>query len=68
MEERERERERSEHWCSVTVGTKEDKVNGSHDRCGQVGRVFIPLSSNGQTEGSTAALVKPAKIEQREHN
>jgi len=35
-------RERSEHWCSVTVGTKEDEVNGSNDRCGQVGRVFIP--------------------------
>ena len=61
-------RERSKHWCSVTVRTKEDEVNGSDDRCGQVGEVYIPLSSNGQKEGSTAALVKPVRIKQRERN
>jgi len=63
------ERERSEDWCSVMVRTKEDEVNGSDDRCGQVGGVYITLSSNGQKEGgtatlkgSTAALVKPVRI------
>jgi len=39
-------RERSEHWCSVTVRTKEDEVNGTDDHCGQVGGVYIPLTSN----------------------
>jgi len=46
---------------------KEDEVHRSGDRCGQVGGVFIPLSSNGQKEGGTtslkggtATLVKPA--------
>jgi len=61
-------RERSEHWCSVTVRTKEDEVSGLGDRCGQVGEVYIPLSSNGQKEGGTAALVKPVRITQRECN
>jgi len=61
-------RERSQHWCSVTVRMKEDEVSGSDDHCGLVGGVYIPLSSNGQKEGGTAALVKPVRITQRECN
>jgi len=52
--------------CSVMVGTKEDEVYGSGNRCGQVERVFIPLSSIGQIKGNTATLARPARIAQRE--
>jgi len=48
------------HLCSVMVRMMEDKVNGLDNHCGQVGEVYISLSSNGQKEGSTAALVKLA--------
>jgi len=41
LREQQWRRERSEHWCSVTIGTKEDEVYGSGDRCGQVERVFL---------------------------
>ena len=39
---------------------------GIGDRCGQVERIFIPLSSNGQIKGGTATLARPARIDHRE--
>ena len=42
FEEQQWRGERGEHWCSVTVGMKEDDVSGSDNCYGQVGRVFIP--------------------------
>jgi hypothetical protein len=32
--------ERGEHWCSIMVGTKEDRVLSSSNRYGQVERDF----------------------------
>ena len=47
LEEQQWRRERGEHWCSVTVGSKKDDVNGTNDRYSQEERIFIPQSSSG---------------------